>query len=103
MALDKKDMTQFEALMIKTINDALEQVVLPRLDRIENDVSDIKGRVSNLEGSVSNLESSVSNLEDTTERIERKLDIEIERNDTRSVKIDNHEKRLTRLELKKAS
>ena len=89
MALDKKDMTQFESLMIKTINDALEQIVLPRLDRIENDITELKG--------------SVSNLEDTTERIERKLDIEIKRNDNQSVKIDNHENRLTRLEIKKAN
>jgi len=103
MALDKKDMTQFEALMVKTINDALEQIVLPRLDRIEKDVDVIKKDVSVLKSDVFELKDQVSNLEDTTERIERKLDIEIDRNDTQSVKIDNHEKRLTRLELKKSS
>lgn len=58
MALDKKDLTQIEIVLIKATREALEKFLLPHFDRIDKIFES---------------------------------------------KIDNHEKRLTKLELKKAS
>lgn len=99
--LDKNDEKIIQKIVLKTVLEALDQVVLPQLQEIRDDVSVLKGDVSVLKGDNVDLKENVSILQDTTYRMETKLDAEVKRKDVLSSKIEQIDKRVLRLESKK--
>lgn len=75
--------------------DVLEELVLPRLQNIEDDVSVLKNGVSELK-------EDVHDLQLTTNRIETLQKSELGRADEHTLILNNHEKRFLKLEKSKA-
>ncbi len=80
--MNKQDKKEIKMVM----GEALEEVVLPRLQKIEDDMVVLK--------------ENDEELQLTTNRIEMKLDAEVERHDNISIKIDKIDKRVLKFEAK---
>ena len=101
--MDKKDKKEIKMVM----GEALEEVVLPRLQGIEDKLGEhdkkfekIEDDIGGLKEDVGGLKEDVGDLQLTTNRIEMKLDAEVERHDNLSIKIDKVDKRVLKLETK---
>jgi len=90
-------MTTEDKKEIKIIlGETLEEVILPVIQEIRDDVTVLKDDVSVLKDDVSGLKDDVNTIENRLDRIERKQDAEIVRNDKLSVTQERHEKILSK-------
>lgn len=85
--MNDSDLSKIRLVM----GEVLEEVVLPQLQEIRDDVSVLKEDVSVLK-------EDFARMENKMDRIERKQDAEVERHDKLSVKSEDHEKRIIALE-----
>ncbi|MBI2588461.1 hypothetical protein HYW31_01970 [Candidatus Berkelbacteria bacterium] len=91
--------------MVRVVGEALEDVVLPQLQEIRDNVSIVKEDVKYLKEDVKDLKEDVKDLKEdvtdlklTTYRIETKLNAEILRLDEHSIEMDNLKQKVSRLE-----
>ncbi|MBI4029925.1 hypothetical protein HY373_01970 [Candidatus Berkelbacteria bacterium] len=84
--------------MVRVVGEALEDVVLPQLQEIRDNVSIVKEDVKYLKEDVKDLKEDVTDLKLTTYRIETKLNAEILRLDEHSIEMDNLKQKVSRLE-----
>jgi len=93
MTLDLDDKKWISKAIIKGVVDGINQVMIPYSEeqekRWKKEFGEVRGDISNLQNDVTNLQNNVS-------RVERKLDNVI---DHQAEKLDNHEKRIAKLEL----
>ena len=92
--LDKNDETKIEKVMVKVVGNALEQIVLPRLQKIE-DMQEEQGK------KLTELTDDSGYLKDQVTRIDLKLDSEVKRHDEHGAKIEKLSTRVLKLEIKK--
>ncbi|KKQ18332.1 MAG: hypothetical protein US31_C0006G0063 [Berkelbacteria bacterium GW2011_GWA1_36_9] len=93
--LDKNDETKIEKIMVKVVGNALEQIVLPRLQSIE-DKQEEQGE------KLTELADGSEYLKDTVTRIELKFDSEVKRSDEHGVKIEKLNIKVLKLETKRS-
>jgi len=93
--LDKNDEKIIEKIVnkvtIKVVGSALEEIVLPRIQKLEDGSVDLKVNVTDLK-------EDVTELKGATARIELKLDAVVKRQDDQSDKITHIDKRVLKLE-----
>lgn len=101
--LDDTDKKWIKKELINGIVDALEQVVLPRMDKLEidvvemkEDISDMKEDISGMKEDISDMKGDIESLDNRLSKVEKKVDVVI---DHQAEKIDIHEKRIGKLEL----
>lgn len=99
--LTKDDKREMKEMVFEGVLEALEQVVLPRLHNIEEDVREIKEDIVVMKENVSQLNQKAETLDNDMGGVkmrlasmEKKMD---ERTDTYFV-VKDHEKRIRRLE-----
>ncbi|MCL5407325.1 MAG: hypothetical protein M1429_02420 [Patescibacteria group bacterium] len=100
--LDKNDETKIEKMMVRVVGNALEQVVLPRLQSIEDKQEKQNEKIESVNEKLEKLDSDSEYLKDTTTRIELKLDSEVKRSDEHGAKIEKLNIKVLKLESKKA-
>lgn len=79
--------------LIGVFSEAFQDVVMPVLEDMHHDISQLKGDVQGLKGDVQGLKEDMEDVQTTLRRIET-------HQDHQSAKLDNHEKRITKLEQK---
>ena len=96
--IDEKVSPQFQEVRkeIRTVVcDAIDEVISPQLEEIREDLSDVKGDLSSFK---EQNDADHQELFHSLDRIERKLDSNISRTDDHSIILNQHTKRLTKLE-----
>jgi len=68
-------MNEKDKKMVSIVGEALEQVVLPELQNIRDDIAGVKKDISNIK-------DDISDLHDTTNRIDIKLNSVVKRQDS---------------------
>ena len=101
---DKKEMRLaigevFEEVILPVIQDVKDDVsgLKDDVSTLKDDVSDLKNDVAILKDDVSELKTDMESVENHLDRIERKQDAEIERNDNLSQMVEKHDKILIKL------
>lgn len=89
----EKDKKEFRSI----ICDAIDEVISPQLEEIREDLSGVKDDLSSLKEQNNTDHQEIFH---SLDRIERKLDSNISRTDDHSVVLNQHHKRLTKLETK---
>jgi len=89
--MDQKDKKEIVVLMCE----ALDELVIPRLENIED-------RLDNIEGTLKEHTEILDLHTSQLEGINRRLDLEADKRGEIEVRINNHEKRLTKVEAKVA-
>ena len=99
--MDVKDKKEVGEMIFDKLVEALEQVVLPRLNNLDEEMGDIKADLSNVKEQVSGLTQAVAMLDNDMggvkmrlSSMEKKMD---DRTDTFLV-VKDHEKRIKHLE-----
>lgn len=95
--MNEGDISKIKIVM----GEVLEEVVLPQLQEIREDVAVLKEDVSVLKEDVAVLKEDFQHMDTRMDRMERKQDAEIERYDRLSVNSEDHSKRLLKLEAAK--
>lgn len=85
MALTKQDLSAIQTIVVGTFNSALETLVLPRFDRLENRVDELEGRMGRLEDRMGGLEAQ---QRETNQRLGA-LEEKVKNIDTRLKAIEN--------------
>jgi len=93
--LDQKDENKIKKIVVEAIGGVLEDMVLPRFESLEDNVKSLKNDVASLNDRMGHVELSIN-------RIEMRQIAEAERADQHGLILHNHEKRLSKLEAKKA-
>lgn len=96
--MDQKDKKE----IIKMMGGALEDIVLPRLQNIEDDIVDIKKTLREHTIKFDDIEETLGLHTNQLDGINRRLDLEADKRGELEWKVDNHEKRLTKVETKVA-
>ena len=101
--MDKQDKKEIKMVM----GEVLEEVVLPEIQEVKNKLSEhdkkfetIENKLSKHDEKFESIEEDVEDLQLTTNRIETKLDAQVERHHNLSIKIDKIDKRVLKLETK---
>ncbi|KKQ18717.1 MAG: hypothetical protein US31_C0002G0062 [Berkelbacteria bacterium GW2011_GWA1_36_9] len=88
----------FQESFKESFKPAFQGAFEPYALTIQQDFARLKERDDILAEDVSEIKSDVSDLHDGQQRIEQRQMVEIKRKDFLSIKLDNHEKRIVRLE-----
>lgn len=85
------------------VGEAIDQKVTPRLKKIEEQNKNIMEQVAENSEDIEVMKEDISDMKYTAERIETRLDSTMRRQDDLSIKTSQLNRRVLRLESKKAS
>ena len=103
MTLTKKDTEKIKEIVIDGVNEGIEQLILPQLDEVYKRLDGVEGRFDGVEGRFDGVEKQLDGLEIGQSQILRKLTHSEDRLDDHAVTLEDHEKRITQLELQPSS
>lgn len=104
MALSDADLVKLQKMTFKTVIDALEQVVFPKFDELSSgvhkEISEVKTRLGGLEEKVGSLDDRLGSVEERLGSVEEKINHTNRKMDVLVDEFQDHDKRITKLEIK---